>query len=258
VSEILNESLLNRLLEARRSGVAIDHVSVAALPGSTRAAYAIADALVGALGFSPNGHKIGANTARAQQMLGLVEPLHGRTFAERTMSRTGRFDTQGGEVAVEAEIVLRLARDLTGPLPNDTAGWRKAVGDIMLGIEINQPSYRDALAMGGLAIIADNGVHAGLVLGPARSVGELDRLVDTVLRLHVDGSAVQESSARSAGVEPLQMLAWLAQERLACGRPLRAGELLASGAIVSRHALRRGTHIRVGIDDGVDCELTLA
>ncbi len=258
MSNILNESLLNRLLEARRSGVAIDHVSAESLPGSTREAYAIADALVGALGLSPNGYKIGANTARAQQMLGLREPLHGHTFAERTTTRIGRYDTQGGEAAVEAEIVLRLARDLTGSLPNDTAGWRNAVGEIMLGIEINQPSYRDALATGGLAIIADNGVHAGLVLGPTRAVAELDRLVDAVLRLHVDGNEVLDGSARSAGVEPLQVLAWLAQERLTCGRPLRAGDLIASGAIVSRHALGRGAHIRVGIGDGIDCELVLA
>ena len=253
----VNASLLNRLLEARRSGVPIDSLSPGALPHSLRDAYAVADALIGELRLSPNGYKIGANTARGQQLLGLAEPLSGRTFAERTTRCTGRHDTLGGEVGVEAEIVLRLARDLDGALPSDDPGWRCVVSEVLLGIEINHPSYRDALAMGGLAIIADNGVHAGLVLGVSRSVAELDRLIDTPLRLQVDGAEARQADARSAGVDPLQALAWLARARLACGQALRAGEWIASGAIVSRGALRAGTHIRVGIGDAVECELTL-
>ena len=254
--DIVNGSLLHRLVEARRSGVPIDSLPAASLPRSPCEAYAVAAALVRELGLSPNGYKIGANTARAQQMLGLAEPLYGRTFTEGTTRLAGRHDALSGEAAVEAEIVLRLARDLE-ELPIDRQGWRAAIDEVMVGIEINHPSYRDALAMGGLAIIADNGVHAGLVVGASRSVRELDDLVDIPMRLQVDGAGAQEGSARSAGVDPWQALAWLASTRLEAGEMLRAGEFIATGAIVSRGALRGGTHIRVCIGDAVECELSL-
>ena len=254
--DAVKDSLLDRLVAARLSGVPIDSLSAAALPHATPEAYAVAAALLRALGLSPNGYKIGANTPRGQQMLGLAEPLYGRTFAEGTTRLAGRHDTLGGEATVEAEIVLRLARDLE-ELPIDRPGWRAAIDEVMVGIEINQPSYRDALAMGGLAIIADNGVHGGLVLGAVRPVGSLDGLVDIPLRLEVGGAAAQEASARSAGIDPLEALAWLASTRLRAGDMLRAGELVATGAIVSRGTLRGGTRVRVCIGDDVECELAL-
>lgn len=254
--ETVNGTLLHRLVAARRSGVPIESLPAASLPQSPREAYGVAAALIRELGRSPNGYKIGANTARAQQMLGLAEPLYGRTFTDGTTRLAGRHDTLGGEAAVEAEIVLRLRHDLE-KLPIHRQGWRAAIDEVMVGIEINQPSYRDALAMGGLAIIADNGVHAGLVLGASRSVSGLDELVDIPMRLQVDGAGVQEGSARSAGIDPWQALAWLASNRLDAGEVLRAGEWIATGAIVSCGALRGGTHIRVCIGDGVECELSL-
>ncbi|MGJ7512007.1 2-keto-4-pentenoate hydratase [Variovorax sp. GT1P44] len=251
-------TLLDRLVAARREHRQIDDLSVDELPASLDAAYAIANQLLVAMDWRAAGYKVGANTQRAQQMLGLDEPLSGRVLEHSLWSDRATYRTFGQFLDVEAELVLRLAHDLPDPQALGDAQLRDAVDCVMLGAEINLPSYRDALALGGAAIIADNGAHAGLVLGRPRPVTQLESLLGIPASLYADGARIASRSAVDAGVAPLAALSWLANDRARRGAPLRSGEVVATGAIAMGTSFQAGQRIEIALDEGVELVIDLS
>ncbi|MDM0032395.1 fumarylacetoacetate hydrolase family protein [Variovorax sp. J22P271] len=252
------QTLLDRLVAARREHRQIDDLSADELPASLDAAYAIADRLVAAMSWRAAGYKVGANTQRAQRMLGLDEPLSGRVLAHSLWSGRATYRTFGQRPDIEAELVLRLARALPDPQAMTDAELRDAIDCVMLGAEINQPSYRDAIALGGAAIVADNGAHAGLLLGRPRPVAQLDSLVGISASLHADGVRIASRSAVDAGVAPLAALRWLANDRARRGSPLCAGEVVATGAIAMGASFQARQRIEVSLDEGVELVIDLS
>lgn len=248
-------ALLRRLVAARRDQRPIA-LGADERPRDLDQAYATACALVQALGLSPNGAKVGANTPAGQGMLGLADPLWGRTFAETSWSVEAQVVATEG-LGAEAEWIFTLGSDLSGAAAQTSSGVAAAIANVALGIEITRPSYAEPMREGGLAIIADNGVHAGLVLGAARPATGLERLADLAVWLAVDGQPPSFGNARQSGVDPLAALAWLARERESRGMPLRRGEVVATGALVTCRELRKGQTVRVGSEGGCECTLWL-
>lgn len=233
VTQTTDDSLLQAMLLAYATRQPMPALPAHLQPVGVEDAYRIAQRLIRARGLTPRGYKIGANTAAAQQMLGLTEPLCGRMFAETVRHGQMRQRIDGLRIGLEIELVLRLGVDLTGSeLPRDAAPL-SAVEAVHLGIEINEPPYADPLAAGGLALIAANGAHAGLVLGPPQPAAALDDLMREPLLLRCDGRDLAGRTAREAGVDPLAMLGWLARHCERRGSVLTSGALVATGAIVA-------------------------
>jgi 2-keto-4-pentenoate hydratase len=251
----VHAALLHKLVIARRDGQPTA-LRVSERPHDLDQAYATACALVDALGLRPNGTKIGANTPTGQSLLGLREPLWGRTFAESSWFGEAEVVATEG-LGAEAEWIFTLASDLSAAAAQTNGSLAAAIANVALGIEITRPSYVEPMREGGLAIIADNGVHAGLVLGRARPTVELARLADLPVWLAVDGQSPSSGSARQSGVDPLAALVWLARERESRGMPLRRGEVVATGALVTCRDLRKGQTVRVGSKNGCECTLRL-
>lgn len=243
-----NDALLTLLINARQNARLIDVVPPAAQPVSLDEAYATADALAAWTGDTVVGWKIGASVPRGQQALGLEEPFGGRVFARRVVPNGGSIRPVLAELTIGAEFTCRIGRDLGDDERFDATTIASVVDAVYPSLELNQVSYADPRGAGGWCIVADNGFNDGLVLGPEIHFWELSQLMQQPVAFYREGELQGEGCAADIGFNPLEALAWLANDRARRGDPLRAGHLIATGEFVG--AIEAGRGCMVAADFG--------
>jgi 2-keto-4-pentenoate hydratase len=163
-----------------------------------------------------------------------------------------------GFAAVEAELVIRLERDLPA---HDEGGWTADEAadleqHLLVGIEVASSPIPDINALGPTVIAADFGNNNGLVLGSILT----DRPGAAAFQLacYVDGQLMGEGSAENLPGGIHHGLATALNILAHRGKPVRAGMLFATGAITGIHPIRPGQHCRVDMRDGPSVELRTA
>ena len=163
-----------------------------------------------------------------------------------------------GFAAVEAELVIRLGRDLP---TQDRAGWTaEEAADleqhVLVGIEVASSPIPDINALGPTVVAADFGNNNGLVLGSILA----DRPGGAPVQLvcYVDGQLVGEGSAESLPGGIHHGLATALNILASRRQPVRAGMVFATGAITGIHPIGPGQRCRVEVRDGPSVELRTA
>lgn len=235
-----------RLLAARRQSCPLDVLPEDETPASLAAGYAIQEAFVACSGERTCGYKIGVTSKRAQDFLGLTEPIFGRVL-ESGLHRSGASLDPGAFcfALVEPEFAFRMARDLPA---SDGKLERGAVADavatLIPAIEIVCSGWADWTSRGAAALIADNGVHGALLLGEERADWRDFDLAAHRVRLEIDGVAVGEGCGADCLGHPLEALTWLAREAgRRCGG-LKAGEIVTTGVVTPFVTLTPGQTAR--------------
>ena len=165
-----------------------------------------------------------------QQQLGVDQPDFGVLFADMSVE-------DGASVAVdvllqpkvEAEIAFVLGADLAeGPL--DAAQVRAAVAHAVPALEIVDSRIADwDITFGDT--VADNGSSALYVLGsPAKPLAEFEP-VEAGMAMKRGAETVSTGNGAACLGDPLIALAWLARTARDVGDPLRAGQVVLSGAL---------------------------
>jgi 2-oxo-3-hexenedioate decarboxylase/2-keto-4-pentenoate hydratase len=235
------------LFAARR-----DHAPIAALPEACRPGglddgYAVQQALVAAFGQPTSGWKIGCTSPLAQQLLGTDAPFAGRMFRPWTFETPAELPVADFPLrGVECEIAVRLGADLPDRgTPYDADGVAAAIAAVYPAIEVIGPAYAgDAwMKVGVASIVADLGAHGAEVLGPAVSDWQGHDLAKQPVRLLVDGEPEVSGVGADALGHPLNAVAWLANERIARGEPLGAGELISTGSCTGFKVVPAGVEI---------------
>lgn len=177
-----------------------------------------------------SGRKIGLTSLAVQKQLGVHEPDFGMLFADMAIM-------DGDEVSVgrllqprvEAEIafVMGCGVEDAGVSADALAA---AVDYVLPALEIVDSriaNWRISLA----DTIADNASSGLYVLGKSpRALHGLDlRLCGMVMES--DGQIVSTGVGAACLGHPLSALAWLAAKMAQVGRPLRAGDIVLSGAL---------------------------
>lgn len=176
------------------------------------------------------GAKVGLTSEAVQRQLGVDQPDTGVLLAAMAVP-------DGAEVAlgsllqprVEAEIAFVLGADLPHPDPT-TVDLIRAVEYVLPAIEIVDSRVAD-WDISIVDTVADNASAGKFVLGTTpRRLAEVDlRHCGVVLS---QGAAPVSVGAGAACLgNPLHALAWLAGTRARAGDPLRAGEVVLSGAL---------------------------
>ncbi|MBJ7578255.1 fumarylacetoacetate hydrolase family protein [Devosia sp. MC532] len=132
---------------------------------------------------------------------------------------------------VEAEVAVTLKSDL--PAFDGTYGPADvlaAIGTTQLAIEILAPRFANPAATPSLAGIADLQSNGAVIFGASRSFDDLAELGTLEMALLVDGASIGKVTEGPTTERTLRSLAWLANHAVSRGTPLKAGDVIITGA----------------------------
>jgi 2-keto-4-pentenoate hydratase len=236
---------LDRLAAARAAGRPCTPVRTLLPPGDIAAAYAVQGAWVAgqvAAGNGVIGRKIGLTSPAVQAQLGVDQPDFGTLLS--TMSCPPGQPVDIGRLLqprIEAEVAFLLARDLDGPDIGPDIG----PGDVLAATGAVAPALEivdSRIAGWDITIVdtvADNASSGLFTVGPQRPPGGLD-LAACPMRLWRGDEEVSAGSGAACLGHPAVAVAWLAAAARSYGQPLRAGEIVLSGALGPMVPVRAG------------------
>ncbi len=254
------------LIAARRDRQAIARLPPGQDPATISAAYDIQAAVVDILsqgGSHPGiaGYKIGATSRAAQDFLALDGPFYGCIPANRVLDAPAKLSR--GEFnfcLIEPEFALRLGQDIA---PRDRGFSRAevaaAVSSVHPAFEVVTSAYGDAWREAGApGLIADNGVHGCLVLGPGLEDWRALELAELGVVFRRNGQEEGRGQGANALGHPLDALAWLAGQAPAGGRGLKAGDIVTTGVVTPFLLVETGDILAAdfGILGSVELEIT--
>lgn len=192
------------------------------------------------------GRKVGLTADAVQAQLGVDQPDFGVLFDDMEIADGGLLaPSRVIQPRAEAEIALVLARDLDDCAAG-TAAVAAAVDHVTAAIEIVDSRIAD-WKISFADTVADNGSSAFFVLGgERRPLAGLD-LYTCGMVLEVDGVIGSLGVGAACLGHPLEAAAWLARTLAAAGDPLRAGDLILTGALGPMVSLEPGTRVEAKI-----------
>ena len=231
-SKIVSEAS-QRLRDAYQTRVPCRPIRDIVAAGDVAAAYAAqnrnTEIWIGE-GRRPVGAKIGLTSKSVQAQLGVDQPDYGILFDDM-----GAFDgediplSQLHQPKIEGEVAFRLEKDILLERPT--------VADLLDAIAYALPAFEivgSRIADWDITLvdtIADNASSGMFVLG-----GEAKRVTDLDLRLcgmalEADGQEASLGAGLACLGNPLNAFGWLAAKMVDVGRPLKAGDIVLSGAL---------------------------
>lgn len=176
------------------------------------------------------GTKIGLTSLAVQRQLGVEEPDYGYLFDDMQIVPAGSI-APGRllQPKVEAEIAFLLRSDIARPLASH-AEAAAAIDHAVPALEIVDSRIADwDIAM--VDTVADNASSGLFVIGTdAVELNRID-LAGCIMRMERNGCLVSEGAGAACLGNPLNALQWLSEARCKRGDPLRAGEIILSGAL---------------------------
>lgn len=194
------------------------------------------------------GRKIGVTSKAVMEQIGVDQPDYGTLFAD--MEYGDGAPIEPGlllQPRAEAEVALVLDRDL--------AHERHTFGDIIRAVAYALPSIEvvdSRVADWDIRIvdtIADNASCGLYVLG-GRPVPLADVDLRTVdMSMSINGEEVSTGTGAACLGHPLNAARWLADTMVARGTPLRAGDVVMTGALGPMRALSPGDFVEASFGD---------
>ncbi len=224
------------LLTARRgASPRLDGLPDEVRPASEADAYDIQRAVSAAMG-AIDGWKVGSPNPSATHFT--CAPLPAGTVS------TGPLTVAGSDRGVEAEIAVRLGRDLPPrETPYGTEEVRAAIASAHPAIEVLESRFVDAAAAGAMSALADSLSNHSLVLGPAIEGWDGIDLTAETVRILVDGAEIK-TGAGNPGGEMLRLVAWLANEGARWAGGLRAGQVVTTGSWTGKDYVAPGAEVQ--------------
>ncbi|MEX0996897.1 MAG: fumarylacetoacetate hydrolase family protein [Flavobacteriaceae bacterium] len=176
------------------------------------------------------GKKIGLTSVKVQQQLGVDQPDFGMLFDDMEIKNGGKLSiSETMQPKAEAEIAFVLKKDLLSKNPSLTE-IEEAIDYAVAAIEI----VGSRIANWDIKItdtIADNASASHFVLGDVKSkLSEID-VIDCEMQLFQNNQLVSQGSGAACLGSPLIAVQWLAKKMAEMNSPLKAGDIILSGAL---------------------------
>ncbi|WP_419905205.1 2-keto-4-pentenoate hydratase [Kiloniella sp.] len=223
----------DHLWDAQKTGVLCDPVRNLIGPSDIKAAYevqSINNHRRMEQGARLVGHKIGLTSKAVQEQLGVDQPDYGMLFHDMDVMLGGEIPWSDVlQPKVEAEIAFVLGDDLTEE--------RLSTVDIISAIDYSLPALEIVGSrvknwdIGITDTIADNASSAKFVIGHNPVVlGDFD-LLGCAMAMKQNGDVVSTGKGSDCLGSPINATLWLARTMAAAGHPLKAGDVVLSGAL---------------------------
>lgn len=185
------------------------------------------------------GRKIGLTNPAVQQQLGVDQPDFGVLLDDMQIDSGDRIPAgRTLQPRIEAEVAFRLGSDLHGPDINETtvAGATLEVAPALEIVDSRISGWDITI----VDTVADNASSGLFVIGEEwRPLGDTD-LALVAMTMRRKGVVVSAGAGAGCLGNPLTAVAWLARTAAGLGEPLRAGEVVLSGALGPMVAVRPG------------------
>jgi 2-keto-4-pentenoate hydratase len=176
------------------------------------------------------GRKIGLTSPAVQKQLGVGQPDFGSLLDDMAVAASGVAPIHRLlQPKVEAEVAFWLDADLDGALES-VDEVRAAVSGASAAIEIVD-SRIDRWDISIVDTVSDNASSGMFVVSDHRVPLADFEPVDVVMSMASNGQEVSSGTGAASLGDPLIALLWLARTARDVGAPLRAGEVVLSGAL---------------------------
>ncbi len=174
------------------------------------------------------GRKTGLTSPAVQRQMGVDQPDFGMLFADMEVA-DGESIPAGRllQPRVEGEVALAIGRDLTDEADRDTVvgalEWMTVSAEI---VDSRVTGWDIAI----VDTVADNASAGLFALGTSRlRPGDVDLLAER-MEVRRRGEVVSAGTGDACLGHPFAAVTWLANTLVRVGRPLRAGDVVLSGA----------------------------
>lgn len=193
------------------------------------------------------GKKIGLTSFAVQKQLGVDSPDFGMLFEDTAFQDGQTISFQKLiQPKVEAEIALVLKSSLNQS-QHSVADIIAATDYAVAAIEVVD-SRIENWKISLLDTVADNASGAAFVLGSQKvNLAEVD-LVNCRMQMTRVNEVVSEGQGKACLDNPLNAAVWLADEMVRRGRPLKAGDIVLTGALGPMVAVQAGDEFKVEIE----------
>ncbi|WNV74118.1 2-keto-4-pentenoate hydratase [Geodermatophilus sp. DSM 44513] len=180
------------------------------------------------------GYKVGCTGPGTRAQFGLDGPIRGLLF-DTELHRSGSELSAAAyaELAIEGELAVRLGED-------------GRIATVFPVIELHNYVFRGqppTLA----ELVANNGIHAGVVLPPptAEAPWPGDEPLSGRLTVRIDGACVEEGPMDGVPGGPAGSLRWLSAHLAEHDLSLHPGQLVLTGTPLRLLRVRPGAHVEV-------------
>ncbi|KAF1704803.1 2-keto-4-pentenoate hydratase [Pseudoxanthomonas kaohsiungensis] len=240
--------IADRFVAARRAGAALEGFP-GTVPDDLVTAYRVQDLAIAQWPDRVIGWKVGYIAPERRDASGderLLGPIFARHFWNATGGSMPIPVFVGGFGAVEAEYVLRLEADA----PDDKLDWTPdeaaaLPSTLFIGVEVASSPLATINQLGPRVVVSDFGNNNGLLLGAEiadwTSLDEAQLLAETF----IDGASVGSGGAERLPGGLRTAFAFALSRSARRGRPLKAGEYIATGNATGIHDIAAGQSARV-------------
>jgi len=176
------------------------------------------------------GRKIGLTSLAVQKQLGVDQPDFGALFASMAYGDAEAIPlSQLIQPKVEAEIALVLERDLTFE-KHTFVDILRASAYALAAIEVVDSRIQN-WDIRFVDTVADNASSARFVVGSRPVLLSQIDLTACAMELLRDGEVLSRGNGSACLGNPLNAAVWLADRMVQLGTPLRAGDVVLTGAL---------------------------
>jgi len=236
------------LLDLRRTQRRVPALPADIVPRTLAEGYQVQEQLVRKLldrsGGRPIGYKIACTSLLAQKALAVDGPFFGVLMSQSSYPSPATLPGRDFTVrCAEAEFGFEMATDVpVGPVYT-AESIREFIGTALPSIEIVDHRYHDWKTVGAPSLLADNAIHGAWIAGePYAGWRDIDFARHPVTLIVNREKRFPGSGAAVLG-NPLNVVAWLANELPRFGRRLRRGERVTTGVTTDIYLAQPGDRL---------------
>jgi 2-keto-4-pentenoate hydratase len=202
------------------------------VPATDQAAYRVQDIVRTALG-PAEGWKVGAANPTAEPN---CSPVLKGGIISATSSSAPLSIPVPSPTGIETEIAFRMAKAFpAAAIPPPAADVLAAIGSAHVAMELCAYRLADGPKAPPHALLADNGMNLGFLIGPAVKDWRSIDAQHQVARAYVDGKAVVDLAGGHTQKDLAKLLVWVVGHVVTKRGGLPAGAIIATGSWTGVH-----------------------